>query len=864
MRIIWEHAKTDGLDADSYRLIHRYGAFSLVDYFGQLKNLKDITYWPTEELPLLVNGNKVSVPAGTFLYAKHPRTLLRFAGPLVRDWKQSIKRHGVKIHFYCPPYGVCVELPQNSKESRKQVLQQLRETLPALIGCTPYLGEHCQRPEASPSQSISQQAGMPKGWTDVVFFRQEDKQKLHRKMLRMGKQVIAQSDYKLRFRDAGLLDEMRALDGVKLVNFARPSVATAATSEGLLNAMGFAHLPDGAMATSFNGQGQIVAVADTGLDRGSEDDAMHPDFRGRVRAITSWPINESWSPYVKQPGNDDGAADTNTGHGTHVAGLALGSGEASSGRYRGVAPGANLVFQAIEQYTEVSTSYRNEISSGYYLSGRPLDLRELFVEARELGARIHVNAWGDPARGAYTNDCYETDDYLRKYPDAVVVFAAGNDGADKDGNRLIDAASLYAPASAKNTIAIGATEGPRQGVGLRVNWDAFNERRGRRRFANRADRDDPISGEPEHVALISSAGPTLDGRIKPDICAPGTNLAAARSQAADVRGWGLASPMPYYMYYGGTSMSAGVAGGFFAVLRQQWQQRLGDVPPSGVALKALAILAAQPVLRRDSEITEPRNIAGFGRLDIAGALPTTENHIRLLDHRDPGLNAGEVHEYPLRLNRPQAFRAVLCWYDAAGESLLNDLDLCLRDADGVVHWGNHEPGAVGEPDRRNTVEVIDTDNLAAGQYTLQVIGANVPVAPQSYALVYKSQSYQGPDLPLDWLLGIGPTFAKRLQANQVDNYAHLMSLSLEDLSTILQRRGRSVSTIRAKLILLAERLDWTLPDAVPADLCLSQLGGERPAAVSAALWETLNDHLLPLVEVFDRRVLKRIRLADLF
>ena len=205
-----------------------------------------------------------------------------------------------------------------------------------------------------------------------------------------------------------------------------------------------------------DGRGEIVAVADTGLDSGVDGPDLHQDFRGRIAFLTSWPINPSWSDYVTTPGHDDGAADLNTGHGTHVAGLAVGDGSASQGAHRGVAPGARLVFQAMEQYCDIKAAAQAQVRPGYYLSGRPLDIRQLFQQARDQGARIHVNSWGDPAAGAYTNDCFEADLFLHENPDAVILFAAGNDGADRDQDGRIDPGSLYAPASAKNTIAIGA------------------------------------------------------------------------------------------------------------------------------------------------------------------------------------------------------------------------------------------------------------------------------------------------------------------------------------------------------------------------------------------------------------------------
>src|SRR5665811_36284 len=94
---------------------------------------------------------------------------------------------------------------------------------------------------------------------------------------------------------------------------------------------------------------RVIAVADTGLDTGVLA-TVTPDLAGRIRTLTSWPINPSWAPYVTNPGADDGPADLGAGHGTYVAGLAAGNGSRSGGTRRGVAPGAALVVQTIEQW----------------------------------------------------------------------------------------------------------------------------------------------------------------------------------------------------------------------------------------------------------------------------------------------------------------------------------------------------------------------------------------------------------------------------------------------------------------------------------------------------------------------------------
>jgi hypothetical protein len=110
-----------------------------------------------------------------------------------------------------------------------------------------------------------------------------------------------------------------------------------------------------------DGKGQIVAVADTGIDD------THPDFAGRIVA--------------KIARGRKNLADDPVGHGTHVAGSVLGDGSASSGQYKGIAPKASLFFQSL-------------LDSNGDLGGLPLDLNDLFLEAYQGGARIHNNSWG--------------------------------------------------------------------------------------------------------------------------------------------------------------------------------------------------------------------------------------------------------------------------------------------------------------------------------------------------------------------------------------------------------------------------------------------------------------------------------------
>jgi subtilisin family serine protease len=284
-----------------------------------------------------------------------------------------------------------------------------------------------------------------------------------------------------------------------------------------------------ASSAGLSGRGEIVAICDTGLDTG-EADSLHADFSGRVVALMSYPITADFAADVFNAGADDGPADRDSGHGTHVAGSAVGSGKASSGitsrPVRGLAWRAKLVFQAVEQEMQWKTAVPPSQRERFVLAGIPNDLGPLFADAYGKGARIHSDSWGGGGPGDYDEQCEQLDRFVWKHKDFCVVVAAGNDGTDRDGDGRINLRSVTSPGTAKNCITVGACESLRREFDGETygGWWGGD-------YPVAPFRSDPMANDPDQVVAFSSRGPTDDGRTKPDVIAPGTFILSTRSSA---------------------------------------------------------------------------------------------------------------------------------------------------------------------------------------------------------------------------------------------------------------------------------------------------------------------------------------------
>jgi serine protease AprX len=499
------------------------------------------------------------------------------------------------------------------------------------------------------------------------------------------------------------------------------------------------------------GAGQIVAIADSGIDNGDLE-TVHPDVRGRIKAITSWPTREVLAPFTNDPpGHDDGPADTDSGHGTHVTGSVLGSGEAARQAGAGfvpagIAPEATLFFQAINQ--KIRWKSRAELAaaglqpftspwpppaSGLY--GIPGDIGALFAEAYEAGARVHTNSWGAPLAGEYGQNARAVDEFMWTHPDMLVLFAAGNDGADADSDGLIDPDSMGSPGTAKNCLTVGASENRRPSgseppPGIDRNWSQL----GRYPKLGAAGH---VSDDADGMAAFSSRGPTDDLRIKPDVVAPGTNILSMLTSVyagGDEPLWGrLPDGHPLrdrYCWSGGTSMATPLVAGAAALVRQRLtdQGHLEDGRrPSAALLKALLVNGAVAMPGQyPGEVPEgPNPVSGFGRIDVTRAVGLADRS-RFADAPDDAVATGEIRRYRLEAADPGApLKLTLVWTDAPSleglGGLVNELYLQLETPSGaVLNWDANPATRV-----TNNVQQITVAAPEDGVYSVRVRGVSV-------------------------------------------------------------------------------------------------------------------------------------------
>jgi hypothetical protein len=449
--------------------------------------------------------------------------LVQFIGPIKQAWLSRLRKVGVEPRS---PYAGFTYVVRSNERGLQKITN-----LP-FVRWVGHLSHRDRILIDDPKKALPRTRAL-RGAYIVEFFGKADMRKAASAIRKLGVEIVSKDENACLMtihidestaKTRSLINALSAVHGVRVIRTRALKRTSNDVAGGILNTA-----KAWGATLQLSGKGEVVAVCDTGLDTG-DTSTIHPDFTGRVLVMKSYPVTQSMSPWVHNVGDDDGVADLDSGHGTHVAGSVLGSGAASaaiSGQklIRGMAYEADLVFQAVEQRVDWKNPADLYWIGPYTLAGIPDDLTELFQYAYNKGARIHSNSWGGGAAGEYDSQCWQLDEFVWKQKDFCVVVAAGNDGTDKDGDGEINPTSVTSPATAKNCITAGASESQRTDFNDETYGSWWAQDYPVAPYANA-----PMADNIDQIVAFSSRGPTLDGRTKPDVVAPGTFILSARSR----------------------------------------------------------------------------------------------------------------------------------------------------------------------------------------------------------------------------------------------------------------------------------------------------------------------------------------------
>lgn len=362
-------------------------------------------------------------------------------------------------------------------------------------------------------------------------------------------------------------------------------------------------------------------------------------------------------------------------HGDHVAGIIMGAGNLNP-LHRGIAWGAQLyTYDASDaNYNNIPTLYNN------------------------LNITITSKSYAQTCNGGYTAICNQLDKQTIDYPSLLHFFSAGNTGTSNCG---YGAGANWGNItgghkSAKNVLAVGNTD---------------------------------LNGV---LAGSSSRGPATDGRIKPDICAKGSNVMSTTSVDVDASG---------YTSKTGTSMSCPMASGTMAVLYEAYRKWNGGALPYNALMKGILMNTAD-----DYGNPGPDYLYGYGIVNGGRALEVIKNKNYLIDSITQGGSKTHLINIPVGTKK---VKIMVYWNDrqaAAGAkpAIVNNIDIS-----GEINSTVHRPLRLDPKptvaslstkawegiDSLNNVEQLVIEN-PTGICSLKVDGFSIPFGPQKYCVIY--------------------------------------------------------------------------------------------------------------------------------
>lgn len=505
----------------------------------------------------------------------------------------------------------------------------------------------------------------------VINLFDDDPEGIFKRRLEATGATLGEYDPELRSYHAvasqSVIAQIILLDFVLFVEPIRPS---SGGHDQSMATIGADYIRPGAPGTTYDGSATTLGIMDSGFMLGSGAATMHQD-------LDKWGCGQNFTTDAAGVWNDE------HGHGTHVLTTIVGTGTADS-RYRGVAAGIGSSSSNRIRAAKILDSNNSAPDSSWMKNGMD------FMDDSSCGSgtsprpqviNLSVGGyWGSPLSG--------TDDMSRKLDakvwtyDQVYVVSAGNDGPGSG--------TVGAPGVAKNALTVGNV--------LDYTYLTVG---------------DIVSG--------SSRGPTADGRMKPNVVAPGQWVTSAEAGTTN-----------QYIDKHGTSMAAPHVTGLVATLMHHYSDFRWNPALLRAQIMATSILHDDGTTPTDND-SGGRNSYGLGRVSsyIAHWAQTDSNgwsvHRASRSVTDTSWAYFDI-EVPSGADR---LVVVMTWDEeaasaGASEAVMYDLDLwadwnrdCTPDAHGQC-------GEYASQSNVDNVEYLIINNPSAGWYRVKAINWNAP------------------------------------------------------------------------------------------------------------------------------------------
>jgi uncharacterized repeat protein (TIGR01451 family) len=365
------------------------------------------------------------------------------------------------------------------------------------------------------------------------------------------------------------------------------------------------------------GSGVRIAVLDTGLDS-THQDLDDLDFRNWSNPLLNPPKVVESRNFVGGVCSPAGTTDGH-GHGTHVAGIATGTGEgvplesSDDGKYTGIAPGAELAVGKV--LTDAGAGVNSDLVAAMEWAALPAN----DPSGCAVGANIVNMSIGSEARPTRLNSDSDVDfvsyvlDHLAVKYGTLFVAAVGNSGP-------FVGSALEAPGSSAQALSVAATA-----KDYDVNHDdtlSGDTCAGWQHPGSANNCSAGVGDQPPSIDSFSSRGPSGDVWLRPDIAAPGYNIVSAQAStgtalAGNDLDIGTRSD-PLYATASGTSMATPATVGSAALVLQAYRRAYGSSNPSGssgvtgLTAPAYALLRAALMNTAGSDLYEARWILTTG------------------------------------------------------------------------------------------------------------------------------------------------------------------------------------------------------------------------------------------------------------